>query len=456
MMHRGKEHLIAFVVALAIFLLFFFFTVLGVFYMQNIGTEKEKHVAELELQVIHERLQATLYQQTKFLKFLSTTVTHVLQSVETVDTDDFRFYEELLQQNNRYYSSMLLVENRDIIDVLPKEATLMQQEENSLALLLQDSSQFQTPVFLGPYESENNELIITGYSAIASGKEEPGAPEQAPWGYIVIHYNYDQLLAEAGTFDLLKDYEFSIRVKDIGGMWHVVYGDDTLLKNDILQTDFSYSLLDWELILIPLQGWTVWTNITILLLLAGIVVAIFLGVVGFSLTKRIFTMRRQVCSDDMTGVLNKTEFIRILKVRMDQYYKTGTRIALALLDIDNFKSINDQYGHAEGDRALLALVQRITQTVQPYDVVGRLGGDEFAILFCNLTTETAPYIASKRVFRELENLHIEGASGPIHIQTSMGVAIAGIDALDVHGLLKQADTALYTAKANGKNMLAFS
>src|SRR5690554_5052901 len=103
MMHRGKEHLVAFVVALAIFLLFFFFTVLGVFYMQNIGTEKEKHVAELELQVIHERLQATLYQQTKFLKFLSTTVTHVLQSVETVDTDDFRFYEELLQQNNRYY-----------------------------------------------------------------------------------------------------------------------------------------------------------------------------------------------------------------------------------------------------------------------------------------------------------------------------------------------------------------
>jgi diguanylate cyclase (GGDEF)-like protein len=141
---------------------------------------------------------------------------------------------------------------------------------------------------------------------------------------------------------------------------------------------------------------------------------------------------------------------------MDQYYKTGTRIALALLDIDNFKSINDQFGHAEGDRALLALVQRITQTVQPYDVVGRLGGDEFAILFCNLTTETAPYIASKRVFRELENLTIEGASTPIHIQTSMGVAIAGIDALDVHGLLKQADTALYTAKANGKNMLAFS
>jgi diguanylate cyclase (GGDEF)-like protein len=158
----------------------------------------------------------------------------------------------------------------------------------------------------------------------------------------------------------------------------------------------------------------------------------------------------------MTGVLNKTEFMRLLQIELAQCNKTGSRIALALLDIDNFKSINDCYGHTEGDRALLALVHAISHTIHRQDVLGRFGGDEFAILFQNMGMESAPYLAAKRVFKAIGDLELEVGSEQVKIQVSMGVAISGIDGSDAQTLFQQADAALYIAKANGKNMLAFS
>jgi diguanylate cyclase (GGDEF)-like protein len=136
--------------------------------------------------------------------------------------------------------------------------------------------------------------------------------------------------------------------------------------------------------------------------------------------------------------------------------RNHTRFALALLDIDDFKHVNDVYGHLEGDRALLTLVNRISQTVRSGDMVCRFGGDEFIILFKHMDHDAAPRMAASRVFNTIGTLPMTIGLETVQIKTSMGVAVYGIDGTDPDTLLKKADALLYRAKEQGKNKLVFS
>ena len=147
--------------------------------------------------------------------------------------------------------------------------------------------------------------------------------------------------------------------------------------------------------------------------------------------------------DYITGTLNRRGIERILIAEMGRSTRFEIPLSIGLVDIDDFKVINDTLGHAEGDRALLAVSRSIEKSLRAYDTVGRFGGDEFLIILPNSTAPEALKVM-ERLRREAPRISTEAVTVSIGV-TSMLANEALSD------LLARADKALYLAKQDGRN-----
>ncbi|NJA88156.1 diguanylate cyclase [Rhodocyclus tenuis] len=155
--------------------------------------------------------------------------------------------------------------------------------------------------------------------------------------------------------------------------------------------------------------------------------------------------------DGLTGLPGRTLFLDRLAQHCARAVRHGKAFAVAFLDLDNFKSINDRFGHAAGDLALCATARRLQEGVRKEDTVARLGGDEFGIILCDIHERDAiAQILDKIISRLATGILIDTTAVPIH--SSVGVSIFAADEVaDSRGdeLLRRADHAMYAAKAAG-------
>jgi diguanylate cyclase (GGDEF)-like protein len=121
-----------------------------------------------------------------------------------------------------------------------------------------------------------------------------------------------------------------------------------------------------------------------------------------------------------------------------------------LIDLDHFKSINDRFGHAIGDRVLQVFAETATGNIRSSDLIGRLGGEEFAAVLYNAGREKAVALA-ERIRSAFGEAATEVDGRPVHATVSIGVVVNEDQPLDVPELLGQADLALYYAKERGRN-----
>lgn len=158
--------------------------------------------------------------------------------------------------------------------------------------------------------------------------------------------------------------------------------------------------------------------------------------------------------DPLTELLNRGAFEQRLENSVRRALLNDVSTTLLLIDLDGFKIINDSCGHQTGDRLLQALASRMQKTVRQYDTVARLGGDEFAILMEGAATrEVVERITSQLVAALSAPVTCGGKS--IGVSASVGVALCPEDATSPEQLIRYADAALYTAKAQGKNRTVF-
>ena len=155
--------------------------------------------------------------------------------------------------------------------------------------------------------------------------------------------------------------------------------------------------------------------------------------------------------DSLTGLLNHTNLKEQLEIEVSRAMRLKQNIALAMLDLDHFKAVNDQYGHATGDRVLRSLSRMLMQRLRSTDVVGRYGGEEFAVILTGANAEEA----AKRLhtvresFAELSHF----ADGQeFKVTFSCGIAAAPPNG-ESAGLSEAADKALYEAKHAGRNCI---
>jgi diguanylate cyclase (GGDEF)-like protein len=154
--------------------------------------------------------------------------------------------------------------------------------------------------------------------------------------------------------------------------------------------------------------------------------------------------------DALTGALNRARFNEILSEKFAQLEQLETGFCLISLDLDNFKLINDTYGHATGDEVLQIIAERIMQSVNFTDIVARIGGDEFYVLADCGTKHEGQQIA-ERIINDL-NRPIILKDARILSSASAGLAYAPWDAREPKRMLKQCDLALYHAKKKGRNV----
>ncbi len=161
-------------------------------------------------------------------------------------------------------------------------------------------------------------------------------------------------------------------------------------------------------------------------------------------------IRLLAMTDSLTGLANRHHFEQELKEAMAHADRFGYKVGLLLLDLDNFKPVNDTYGHQAGDKLLKQVAAVLRENLREIDVVGRLGGDEFSVVISGLKNarDLGP-IAEKLLNRIAQLRDIDGS--PIRIGASMGVSVYPDHGSETEALLETADKALYAAKAQGKN-----
>ena len=155
-------------------------------------------------------------------------------------------------------------------------------------------------------------------------------------------------------------------------------------------------------------------------------------------------LRRRATTDELTGVANRAALNEIL----DASVAAQTPFALLLLDMDDFKSVNDTLGHAAGDEFLRCVAQRLQRAVKLTDVVARLGGDEFVVYLPDVTTEDAAGVAARMIDAVGQHYSINGHS--LTRSCSIGVAVWE-EGDDVNDILRKADRAAYRAKHEGRS-----
>jgi diguanylate cyclase (GGDEF)-like protein len=221
------------------------------------------------------------------------------------------------------------------------------------------------------------------------------------------------------------------------------------------------------------NGWTVQTSgivaaggvfasgNAIALLIAGVALSIVLALLILVLgtgreralrlvRERTGELRHQALHDALTGLPNRALILDRIGQLLARSRREGTQGAALYLDLDEFKNVNDTLGHEAGDRLLTAVAARLKTTLRDADTIGRMGGDEFVVLIDGGDLDAAPELVAERLLNVMHQpFTLEGAGMPLIVNTSIGIAVG--DRTTAGELLRDADVALYEAKAGGRN-----
>ncbi|WP_431484391.1 GGDEF domain-containing protein [Pseudomonas solani] len=166
-------------------------------------------------------------------------------------------------------------------------------------------------------------------------------------------------------------------------------------------------------------------------------------------------LRRLAHSDALTGVASRDFFQRALERSIEEAKRGGLSLVLVVLDVDDFKQVNDRWGHDAGDQALRHICQRLQQRLRATDLIGRLGGEEFGLLLRETRRDAAAHL--------VEALRLDLQQSPLHygeqlipLSATFGLAEWQVDGHSGDELYRRADKRLYQGKALGRNRLVIS
>jgi diguanylate cyclase (GGDEF)-like protein len=174
-------------------------------------------------------------------------------------------------------------------------------------------------------------------------------------------------------------------------------------------------------------------------------------------------------NDGLTGLYTHAYFVKLLQIEIEKFQIYGLPVGLIMLDVDKFKSINDEYGHVAGDKILQEVAKTVKSTTRSTDICARYGGEEFSVLMPSVYAyEEKPqpktlesFVSeirnlAERIRMNVENIEIRLADGKIvKVTVSIGISTCHSkrEQLTPTALLEKADAALYTAKETGRNRI---
>ena len=178
---------------------------------------------------------------------------------------------------------------------------------------------------------------------------------------------------------------------------------------------------------------------------------VFIILQSYILSKHFSRALIDASIDELTKIFNRRHFIKLFQQEIERTWRTKRPFSILTIDIDNFKVINDSYGHNAGDVVLKMLAKTINNDIRKIDVFGRMGGEEFSLLLPETNSDNAVLVA-ERLRKKVSSLEIPVSNKIINITISIGLTESRGDS-GIEELMKTADKALYKAKNNGRNQV---
>ncbi len=274
------------------------------------------------------------------------------------------------------------------------------------------------------------------------------------WGFVNVVVRVEKILStiDFSAFDS-RDYKYSIyKINDETGEQKHIYGTEYKLLHNPITKELDMPNAHWEIAVAPSEAWV---NIHLVVVLTTLSLLL---IVAFTILTLLFLKLRQsnvrlaqlATLDQLTGLYTKQTAIFSLKKEIDYARRNDSQVALCFIDMNNFKQINDMYGHTTGDTALSKVAKRLMESVRPEDIVARFGGDEFIIIFRGKNTGT-DYLNTVDRIRAVLNVPAKLSAHVLaDISAAVGIAVYPKNGQSVEELIAYADKAMYEEKARMK------
>ena len=372
------------------------------------------------------------------------------QVVISGDGNINKFYDIAAKMMDDSIQSIQIAPNGVVTEIYPKEGN-----ESGKIDLINDSDRGE----ISRYARDNDTVIMQGTFKLKQGgygiavrnpvylENENG--QKSFWGFTIVILKIPEIFSE--SVEALSNFGFKYSLQKCASPWddtyEWVYGSKKELNDPVIY-DFDVYRDKWRLEILPKSGFYNNSNliymfiggVIIVLLLTGLTVAL----ISINENRKLF--KKLAVTDTLTGIYNRLGFNR----QVEQYMRQNPQkhCVVAMLDIDDFKLVNDVYGHAAGDGVLQKLAESMKQYFSKDVILGRNGGDEFSIFMPDCTAvEVKPIL--KKFTEETRNFYCKGEAHTFTI--SLGYAEYPVLADECSKLVRCADMALYAVKMRGKN-----
>ena len=378
-------------------------------------------------------------------------ITDILKQILISEKGDFNQFDTIAENiMSDSVESIQLAPDGIVTDIYPAEGNeagkidlLHDKDRRKISCYARDN---HTIITQGPFELKQGSCGIAVRNPVyLKDKNE----EEYFWGFTIVILRVPDIFSDA--VHALSDFGYEYSLSKTDAPWSdnytVVYRSDGKLTHPV-SYDFTIGEENWKFEITPDNGWR---NTTLLVAVTGIFTSIILLI---SVLTRVWLVSKEnknkfqilAHTDSLTGIYNRYGFDEATEKMIDKNPKS--HYVAALLDIDDFKFINDIYGHDYGDRALKSLADSMKAFFPPDTLLGRNGGDEFCVLLPDYTFENAE--EQLRQFTQLpKSFSYRGKEYPFYI--SLGYAEYPTFASNHSQLMRCADAALYEIKLHGKN-----
>lgn len=405
---------------------------------QNQVIEKNARLsATHELSDLSTKVQTVLNVSLQYAEFFEV----LINNNPDIEASVIKDYAEFILENNAAIHSVSVAPDGIVKHVFPIEGNeaaighdLLNDPERSEYLT--KAIETRQPVAQGPVVSKQGNLLIFNRCPIFLGNNS-----ESFWGFASVAIDFQIFLELYDIVSSSDAYLYAIRVRESNSKEDFLWGYPEIILEDSIASEVELPGEVWEIFIMPRDGWTGEDGsfqgfIGLFYLLMALIF-----VLVFAYVNHYFDIMDKSKTDSLTGALNHKTFKRKVEKKLDD----GRAHGMIVIDIDDFKEINDTYGHPVGDEVLKIISERIRNLLRPTDMFSRIGGDEFVVFVEDVKLENDIYNIESRI-HDVLGKHFRATAETLEVKCSSGIALSGTDGSTYESLYMVADKRMYASK----------